>query len=98
LYSGERLIPIFNNGILAKIAADFGLSGNRPYPEIQDEMIARKPVHITTHQYMLILCDKFGGGAKEKSDSVERIRRTTRRAAAEKTIGPTLFPLAAFCA
>jgi len=87
LYSGERLIPIFNNGILAKIAADFGLRGNRPYPEIQDEMIARKPVHITTHQYMLILCAKFGGGAKEKAESVERLRRTTRRAAAEKNTG-----------
>jgi hypothetical protein len=87
LYSGERLIPIFNNDILAKIAADFGISGNRPYPEIQDEMIARKPVHITTHQYMLKLCDKFGGGAKEKAESGKRIRRTTRQAAAEKNIG-----------
>lgn len=62
LYSNERLIPIFKNDVLIKIAEHFGLKTNRrtTISQIQNVMMQNKPVNLDVYSFMRQLYDQFG--------------------------------------
>ncbi|MEN5171481.1 hypothetical protein ABE427_01900 [Acinetobacter higginsii] len=62
LYSNERLIPIFNRDVLNKIAKNYEMSTNSKttVSEIQEKLIEKKPIEWTSHEFMIVLWQKFG--------------------------------------
>lgn len=88
LFSNERLIPIFQQETLLKIAEHFGLKTNRntKISEIQDIMITNKPANLNVYQYMHKLYSRFGSDnekdeilGKKKKQSKRRRKGTEKR-------------------
>lgn len=78
LYSNERLIPIYNQNVLFKIAKHFGLEKNskKEIYKIQALMIENKPSNKNVYEYMSELYGKFG---KEKKIVVSPSKRMKRK-------------------
>lgn len=87
LYSNERLIPIFKQDVLFKIANHFGLQTNRhtTISEIQNAMMLNKPAHLDVYSFMRQLYAQFGDKNDKKEIAGTKTskgrRRTTRRPA-----------------
>ena len=86
LYSNERLIPIFKQAVLYRIANHFGMKTNSytKVSEIQNLMILNKPAHLDVFTYMYQLFEQFGD-EKEKKEAIavkqrKKERRTRRNA------------------
>lgn len=89
LYSNERLIPIFKNDVLIKIAEHFGLKTNRhtTISQIQKVMMQNKPVNLDVYSFMRQLYDQFGNTeeAVDVAVAVRHLRKKIRsRKAASK--------------
>lgn len=94
LYSNERLIPVYKNDVLIKIARHYGLNANKKtkISEIQEIMMRNKPAKFNVYEYMWDLFNKFGN-EKEKNEvtdktneSKRRNRRITRTATSRRNI------------
>lgn len=91
LYSDERLIPIFQNDVLIKIATHYGLKANKKtkISEIQNLMIAHKPPEVSVYKFMRELFFKFAKDEDKKELVVgSRKPRTKRKAAAGRNTDP----------
>lgn len=81
LYSNERLVPIFKQEVLSKIAAAYGLktSRNTKVSEIHDLLINNKPTDQDIYSYMEGLYEEYG---------TDRDKERTRKEAAPRPVAP----------
>lgn len=80
LYSNDRLIPIFNQKVLFRIANHFGLQTNRKTKiyQIQNLMMMNKPAQLSVHQFMRQLYNQFSD-EKEKKEIIVKNNSTNKR-------------------
>lgn len=83
LYSGGRLIPIFNLENLRTIVTTLGMTNVKKktiYWEMQQFLIDRKPLGMTSVEFMRVLYDKLRLGDAEDSRPANRrrVRKGTR--------------------
>jgi len=90
LYSNERLIPIYDEKVLIKIANSFGIK-TKKISEIQNLMINQKPADLDVYQYMRELWKKFSGKQEKKEkdeNSAKAKRQNNRKATDSKNTNP----------
>ncbi|MCL1936847.1 MAG: hypothetical protein FWF52_00420 [Candidatus Azobacteroides sp.] len=85
LYSNERLIPIYKDKVLFKIAKYFGFK-TKIISEIQNLIIQEKPVNQDVYQYMMELWKKFGSEEDEQEYLIltKKKKRDKRKATSSK--------------
>lgn len=81
-YSNERLLPIFSQEVLHRIAVKYGLKINNrtKVSEIQELILQNKPVDITIQEFSEKLWNEFGKKentqvSNEKSDIAKKSRK-----------------------
>jgi len=81
LYSGQRLIPIYERAVLNNIAQHFGLKVTKTtkISEIQEVMIQNKPANLSSFEYTKTLWDKFGGKGKKGKLEIRDVPTKTQR-------------------
>lgn len=82
LHSNNRIVPIFKQEVLHKIARDLGMKVNRhtAISEIQQSMIANKPARLSVYEYARDLWERYGGDEKKvrRFGNKKQKRRSTK--------------------
>lgn len=76
LYSNERLVPIFKQEVLLRIAAAFGLraTSHTKYSQIHELLISNKPADQDIYSYMELLYEIYGLEQNESTDNPPLVR------------------------
>lgn len=90
LYSNERLVPIFKKEVLRSIVRDFGINVDKhtPVSLMQQEIISRKPAHLSIYEYGDILFNKYKQQKERSSETKSRQKHLNRRAVQSKNTKP----------
>lgn len=91
LYSNERLLPIFSQEVLHRIANGYGLkvTNKTDVSKIQEFVLQKKPVDITIQEFSEKLWKEFGEKEKKQSSNQKsKIAKTNRKSVSQKNTNP----------
>lgn len=103
LYSNERLVPIYEEKVLRRIARLLGVPQGRSIivSQIQEQMMEEKPADLDLYQYMVHLWNSFSSQLNpvesDKPERETRMSNSRRRAVTTRNVDPQVRSSARSC-